>query len=138
MKGNIVFDVNQVIEVFELRAGGATYETIGKAMGCSGGFIAKVLSRENFGHLKIDPELEKLAKEAVIKRKPVVRGKKKAKASADPVKALTVYMKKATELDDAHEACLNAGLSDEAITGFYNAIISAKVGIISAEVGEEG
>jgi hypothetical protein len=133
MKTQIVFDVNQVIEVFEHRAGGMSHELIGKAMGCSGGFIAKVLSRENFGHFEIDPELEKLAKEAVIKRKPAVRGKKKAKAGADPVKALTTYVKKAMELREAYTACIDAGLSKEAVQAVYDALYGA-----GEPQGEEG
>ena len=76
MKGSIIFDINQVNEVFTLRAEGKTHEVIGKAMGCSAGFVAKVLSRENFGHFKLDEALVEMANKAVVKR--TVRKKKTA------------------------------------------------------------
>jgi hypothetical protein len=134
MVDSIAFDINQVIEIFTRRAEGGTHEAIGKAMGCSAGYIAKALSRENYGHYEIDPELERLAKEATIKRKPKTkRAAKKANAKVDPVKALTTYVKKAMELREAYTACIHAGLSREAVQAVYDALYGA-----GEPQGEEG
>lgn len=123
MKDKIVFDINQVIEVFTLRVEGKSHEAIGAIMGCSGGYVAKVLSRENYGHFNLDPVLVDKAVHATIKRKPAVRGKKKTKANTDPVKALAAYGKKVLEVAEAHEVCVDAGLSVTAIHAFYNALV---------------
>ncbi len=126
MKDQIVFDINQVIDVFTQRAEGKTLGDIAEAMGCSTGYVSKVLSREKHGDLKLDEELVKRAGAVVIKRKPAVKKKGKPQLSAS--KALVAYGDAIAKSAEARDACVEAGVSDDALGAFTDAILSVEEG----------